>query len=258
MASPLDTSLGYLEGHFDSFIADLNGPCAPGEDPYFCGTNNYKDIPLPDVPHWNISGGLNYHHELPFGVFNANFNGAYTSSQYTSLTPINVVAPDFTLRPANTILNTTLSLTTLDGKYRISAWVKNLTDQHVLYERFTVGSALRAGKLRAAAYLGDFAGRQVLGDGLYQPALIATHTRLSSSLPKRGGTDGEAVRAGHYGAAPPWSLRDRSLPTAGDGGRAGDDTVARVVRRLSSWRTRPASRPPRARSKACRWWKWAS
>lgn len=135
----LDTSLGYLHGQFDSFVANLNGACSPGEDPYFCGTNNYKGIPLPDVPHWNISGGLNYRHELSFGVFTANLNGAYTSSQYTSLTPINVVSPGFTLRPANTILNTTVGLATLDGKYRISAWVKNLTDQHVLYERFTVG-----------------------------------------------------------------------------------------------------------------------
>jgi len=135
----LDTSVGYLHGQFDSFVADLNGACSAGENPYFCGTNNYKNIPLPDVPHWNISGGLNYRHELPFGVFTANFNGAYTSSQYTSLTPINVVAPGFTLRPANTILNTTVGLATLDGKYRVSAWVKNLTDQHVLYERFTVG-----------------------------------------------------------------------------------------------------------------------
>jgi iron complex outermembrane receptor protein len=135
----LDASVGYLDGHFDRFVADLNGPCSPGEDPYFCGTNDYKNIPLPGIPHWNISGALNYRHELPFGVFTANFNGAYTSSQYTSLTPINVVAPNFSLRPANTILNTTVSLATLDGKYRVSAWVKNLTDAHVLYDRFTVG-----------------------------------------------------------------------------------------------------------------------
>jgi iron complex outermembrane recepter protein len=106
---------------------------------FFCGTNNYANIPLPDVPHWSASLGLNYRHELPFGVFTANLNGAYTSSQYTSLTPIDVVAPGFTLRKANTILNTTVALSTPDEKYRVALWVKNLTDQHVLYDRFTVG-----------------------------------------------------------------------------------------------------------------------
>jgi iron complex outermembrane receptor protein len=135
----LDTSVGYLDGHFDSFVANLNGACSPGEDPYFCGTNNYKDIPLPGVPHWTVGGALNYHRELPFALFDFNFNGTYTTDQYTSLTPINVVAPWFTLRKANAILNSTVSLSTLDQKYRLSVWVKNLTDQHVLYDRFTVG-----------------------------------------------------------------------------------------------------------------------
>ena len=135
-----DASLGYLTGKFDSFTANLNGACVPPVvTSYFCGTNNYSAIPLPDVPHWSASLALNWRHELPFGIFTANLNGAYTSSQYTSLTPIDVVVPTFTLRPANTILNTTLALSTLDEKYRIALWVKNLTDQHVLYDRFTVG-----------------------------------------------------------------------------------------------------------------------
>ena len=106
---------------------------------YFCGVNDYKNIPLPGIPHWTASAGLTYHHETPFGVFTANLNGTYTSKQYTSLTPINVVAPWFSLRKANTILNATVSLATPDEKYRISVWAKNLTDQHVLYQRFTVG-----------------------------------------------------------------------------------------------------------------------
>lgn len=135
----LDASLGYLQGYFDKFDANLNGACAPGVVSYFCGPNNYKDIPLPGIPHWTASAGLNYNHDLSFAVFSFNLNGTYTSDQYTSLTPINVVAPWFSLRKANTILNTTASLTTPDQKYRLSVWVKNLTDQHVLYDRFTVG-----------------------------------------------------------------------------------------------------------------------
>ncbi len=135
----VDASMGYLDAHFDKFTANLNGACSPGEDPYFCGTNNYKGIPLPSVPRWTLSAGGTYRHELPFAVLTANLNATYTSSQYTSLTPINVVAPWFTLRKANTIVNTTVSLATLDEKYAISLWVKNLTDQHVLYAKFTVG-----------------------------------------------------------------------------------------------------------------------
>ena len=134
-----DASLGYLTGKFDKFTANLNGACTPGEDPYFCGTNDYSAIPLPDVPHWSASLGLNYRHELPFAVFTGNINAAYTSAQYTSLTPIDVVAPWFTLRKANTIVNATVALSTLDEKYRLALWVKNLTDEHVLYDRFTVG-----------------------------------------------------------------------------------------------------------------------
>jgi iron complex outermembrane receptor protein len=134
-----DASMGYLDAHFDSFTANLNGACSPGEDPYFCGVNNYKAIPLPDAPHWTVAAGGTYHHELPFALFTANINATYMSDQYTSLTPINVVAPTFSLRKANTIVNTTVSLSTLDEKYTVSMWVKNLTDQHVLYDRFTVG-----------------------------------------------------------------------------------------------------------------------
>jgi len=134
-----DASLGYLTGKFDSFTANLNGDCPAGVVSFFCGTNDYKAIPLPDVPHWSASLGLNYRHEMPWAVFTGNINAAYTSAQYTSLTPINVVAPWFTLRKANTIVNTTVALSTPDEKYRLALWVKNLTDQHVLYDRFTVG-----------------------------------------------------------------------------------------------------------------------
>ncbi|HZZ89647.1 MAG TPA: TonB-dependent receptor [Caulobacteraceae bacterium] len=134
-----DASLGYLDGHFDKFTANLNGDCPAGVVSFFCGINDYSKIPLPSVPHWSASVGLNYRHELPFAVFNGNISAAYTSAQYTSLTPINVVAPWFTLRPANTIVNTTLVLSTPDEKYRIALWIKNLTDEHVLYTKFTVG-----------------------------------------------------------------------------------------------------------------------
>ena len=137
----LDASVGYLDAHFNSFTANLNGDCPVGYtgDTYFCGTNNYKDIPLPSAPRWTISGGGTYKTELSFAIFTANLNATYTANQYTSLTPINVVAPNFTLRKANTIVNTTVSLATLDEKYSIALWVKNLTDQHVLFDRFTVG-----------------------------------------------------------------------------------------------------------------------
>ncbi len=50
-----------------------------------------------------------------------------------------MVAPWFSLRKANTLLNTTVSLATLNETYKISLWVKNLTNQVVLYDRFTVG-----------------------------------------------------------------------------------------------------------------------
>ncbi|MDR3513010.1 MAG: TonB-dependent receptor [Caulobacteraceae bacterium] len=134
----IDNSIGYLDAHFDSFTANLNGDCAVGVTSYFCGVNDYKNIPLPSAPHWTISMTGNYRHELPFAVFAANLSATYTSSQYTSLSPINTVAP-FSLRKANTIVNTTISLATLDEKYRVSLWIKNLTDQHVLYGRFAVG-----------------------------------------------------------------------------------------------------------------------
>ena len=135
----VDASAGYLDAHFDSFTANLNGACPSETTSYFCGVNDYKAIPLPSAPHWTISGAATWRHELPFAIFTANLNATYTTSQYTSLTPINVVAPWFSLRKANTIVNATVSLATLDEKYRLSFWVKNLTDEHVLYSKFTVG-----------------------------------------------------------------------------------------------------------------------
>jgi iron complex outermembrane receptor protein len=135
----VDGSVGYLDAHFDRFTADLNGPCKAGENTYFCGVNDYKNIPLPGAPHWSLSAAGTYRHELPFAIFTGNINAAYSSSQYTSLTPINVVAPGFSLRKANTKINATVSLATLDQKYNVSMWVKNLTDEHILNDRFTVG-----------------------------------------------------------------------------------------------------------------------
>jgi iron complex outermembrane receptor protein len=135
----VDASVGYLDAHFDSFVADLNGACAPGEDTYFCGTNNYKNVPLPSAPKWTAALGATYRHELPVAILTANINADYMADQYTSLTPINVVSPSFSLRKANVIVNTTISLATLDEKYSLSMYVKNLTDRHVLYSRFTVG-----------------------------------------------------------------------------------------------------------------------
>jgi iron complex outermembrane receptor protein len=135
----MDASVGFLDAHFDSFTANINGPCAPGEDPYFCGVNNYKNIPLPSAPRWTAALGGTYRHELSFGIFTANLNANYMADQYTSLSPINVVAPSFSLRKANTIVNTTVSLASLDEKYTLAVWIKNLTDQHVLYNRFAVG-----------------------------------------------------------------------------------------------------------------------
>ena len=134
----MDASVGFLDAHFDKFTANLNGDCT-GPANYFCGINNYKNVPLPSVPRWTIGLSGTYRHELPFAIFTGNINGTYQSDQYTALTPINVVAPWFTLRKANAIGNATVTLATLDEKYAISAWVKNFTDEHVLYSRFTVG-----------------------------------------------------------------------------------------------------------------------
>jgi len=63
-----------------------------------------------------------------------------------------VVAPWFSLRKANTLVNTTLSLATLNETYEIPLWVKNLANQMVLCDGFTVGP-LSAPELPAAAQL---------------------------------------------------------------------------------------------------------
>jgi len=136
-----DASLGYLHAKFDSFPANLYGPCGvPPAAPQgiFCGAQDYSILPFPEAPRWNGSLTLNFEHPTSLGTFEAYGTAVYTDSYETSLNALEV-SSNFSRRPAATIFNGGISVTTPNRRYRISLWGKNLFNKAVLYNDYAIG-----------------------------------------------------------------------------------------------------------------------
>ncbi|MNN74285.1 hypothetical protein D3C81_1904690 [compost metagenome] len=65
------------------------------------------------------------------------------SDVYTSFNVVNATS-DMALRKANTIVDGSLALELPDGRWRVSLWGKNLTDEVVINNTFAVGPLLAA------------------------------------------------------------------------------------------------------------------
>ncbi len=128
----LNASLGYLDARFDEYFADLtsDGVANP--------TDN-SDLPLPYAPKWSGAFGLTYAHDFDFGSVTFNTNVVYMDDIYTSGGTLNRIS-DVQVREANTLLDATLSLETLDEKWRVTLWGKNLTDELVINNTFGLGA----------------------------------------------------------------------------------------------------------------------
>lgn len=136
-----DVSVGYLHAKYTSFTANLYGNCGVGTaapQGIFCGVHDYSFLPVPRTPTWNAGLTLNYERETPLGDFNANASAVYTAKYYTSLNALDV-GSNFSLRPTATIYNAAASMTFPGKHYKIGVWVKNLTNEAVLYSRSPIG-----------------------------------------------------------------------------------------------------------------------
>jgi iron complex outermembrane receptor protein len=60
---------------------------------------------------------------------------------YTSFSTLNATT-DLTMRQSNTVVDGSLSLELPDGRWRVSLWGKNLTDELVINNTFGVGNLL--------------------------------------------------------------------------------------------------------------------
>ncbi|MNE13416.1 hypothetical protein D3C80_1062490 [compost metagenome] len=75
------------------------------------------------------------------------------SDMYTSFNALNATS-DFAVRKANTIVDGSVSLELPDGRWRVSLWGKNLTDEVVINNTFGVGPLLAARVYQAPREVG--------------------------------------------------------------------------------------------------------
>ncbi len=128
----LNGSVGYLDARFDEYFADLT---SDGID----NPTDNTDLPLPYAPRWSATLGMTYVGDFDFGRVTFNTNIVYMDDIYTSGGTLNRIS-DVQVRPANTLLDATLSLEAPDSKWRVALWGKNLTDEVIINNTFGLGA----------------------------------------------------------------------------------------------------------------------
>lgn len=114
----LDASLGYLDGGYDS----INDPTIGGVTPSAVATLNSE---LPFVPDWTWHIGASYiFHPAPDYELTPRVDVSYTDSMYFDAGNSANIAPD-----AVTLVNGSVTLTSLDGNWRLALSGHNLTDE---------------------------------------------------------------------------------------------------------------------------------
>lgn len=127
-------SVGYLDAGFDKFVADLGDGS---------GVVDHSSLPMTYAPKWSNSVTFNYKQAHDFGLVTAQASVRHMSDMYTSFTALNATS-DLTLRKSNTIVDGSLALELPDGRWKVSLWGKNLTDELVINNTFAVGPLLAA------------------------------------------------------------------------------------------------------------------
>ncbi|MGH7020840.1 MAG: hypothetical protein ACREEY_13210, partial [Brevundimonas sp.] len=119
---------------FDEFTADLGDGL---------GVIDRTNLPMTYAPKWSNSLTANYKQSYDFGQVTAQASVRHMSDMYTSFNVVNATS-DLALRKANTIVDGSLALELPDGRWRVSLWGKNLTDEVVINNTFAVGPLLAA------------------------------------------------------------------------------------------------------------------
>lgn len=128
----ISASVGYLDASYDEFMADLGDGLGVIDRTY---------LPMPYAPKWSNSVTFNYKDDFDFGRVTAQASVRHMTDMYTSFSTLNATT-DLTMRQSNTVVDGSLSLELPDGRWRVSLWGKNLTDELVINNTFGVGNLL--------------------------------------------------------------------------------------------------------------------
>lgn len=128
----ISASVGYLDASYDEFMADLGDGLGIIDRTY---------LPMPYAPKWSNSVTFNYKDDFDFGRVTAQASVRHMTDMYTSFSTLNATT-DLTMRQSNTVVDGSLSLELPDGRWRVSLWGKNLTDELVINNTFGVGNLL--------------------------------------------------------------------------------------------------------------------
>ncbi len=128
----ISASVGYLDASYDEFMADLGDGLGVIDRTY---------LPMPYAPKWSNSVTFNYKDDFDFGRVTAQASVRHMTDMYTSFSTLNA-STDLTMRQSNTVVDGSLSLELPDGRWRVSLWGKNLTDELVINNTFGVGNLL--------------------------------------------------------------------------------------------------------------------
>ena len=128
----ISASVGYLDASYDEFMANLGDGLGVIDRTY---------LPMPYAPKWSNSVTFNYKDDFDFGRVTAQASVRHMTDMYTSFSTLNATT-DLTMRQSNTVVDGSLSLELPDGRWRVSLWGKNLTDELVINNTFGVGALL--------------------------------------------------------------------------------------------------------------------
>ena len=131
-AFTVSASIGYLDASYDDFMANLGDGLGVIDRTY---------LPMPYAPKWSNSVTFNYKQNYEFGQVTAQASVRHMSDMFTSFNTLNATN-DLTLRKAHTIVDGSVALELPDGRWRVSLWGKNLTDELVINNTFGVGALL--------------------------------------------------------------------------------------------------------------------
>lgn len=123
----LDGALNYMDGHFDEYSNTY--PLGTGQVEKFDGTR------LPNNPRWSGGIGINYVLQLAGGSLTTRADGTFTSSYrfnpYTQ-NDVDQFRAKYDEQSGYGIGNLTLTYEPDDERWKIQAFVKNVTDQYYL------------------------------------------------------------------------------------------------------------------------------
>ena len=149
----LNLAVGYLHTKYDEFCADINGAtlfasapvsnCGgavvqatnlgnPGGPATYLVDEDNSNLPFTRAPEWNVSVTANYRYPL------ANGASIFVNGQYTWIDKLFVDAVALTEREEVKLVEASISYEAVDGRYRVSVFGKNLTDEVYLESRTNV------------------------------------------------------------------------------------------------------------------------